>query len=362
MVDHKNGNRSTFTPSDLAISLLSAPPYARQQRSRKDFVCGQDFSLTRTAVHHTLTFFRIELSNMSDHKVKDLVKRAKDLTTMPDQTAEGFIWQAKEKTVRATGIIRDAIAVKQRLDTCKSIVEMISDPELKDAILFCAGLSAKAQNHLSPSQLESIAKRTLDEISSQGSNLGTEVLYRYLLTAGDSLGGTMRNLVGAYAQKMFACLIQQKLTAASVPFNLIESNAEKVQAIHWAGRVLVFDRTPKFLKKNVDVILLKGDFTDYETHDLLNVRESYLAVGELKGGIDPAGADEHWKTARTALQRVRDAFKGAACPKLFFVGSAIEDAMAREIFKDLSKGKLEFAANLTRSTQTSALVDWLISL
>ena len=27
----------------------------------------------------------------------------------------------------------------------------------------------------------------------------------------------------------------------------------------------------------------------------------YLACGELKGGIDPAGADEHWKTAGKAL-------------------------------------------------------------
>jgi hypothetical protein len=32
-------------------------------------------------------------------------------------------------------------------------------------------------------------------------------------------------------------------------------------------------------------------------------------LGELKGGIDPAGADEHWKTARTALQRIDDAFR-----------------------------------------------------
>ncbi|HAJ78349.1 MAG TPA: hypothetical protein DCO75_01135, partial [Fibrobacteres bacterium] len=30
---------------------------------------------------------------------------------------------------------------------------------------------------------------------------------------------------------------------------------------------------------------------------------------ELKGGIDPAGADEHWKTAKTAIDRIVSAFK-----------------------------------------------------
>ena len=31
--------------------------------------------------------------------------------------------------------------------------------------------------------------------------------------------------------------------------------------------------------------------------------------GELKGGIDPAGADEHWKTGNSALVRIRKAFE-----------------------------------------------------
>jgi len=31
-------------------------------------------------------------------------------------------------------------------------------------------------------------------------------------------------------------------------------------------------------------------------------------MGELKGGIDPAGADEHWKTANKALDKMRKPF------------------------------------------------------
>ncbi|MDZ4383273.1 MAG: AvaI/BsoBI family type II restriction endonuclease [Thermodesulfovibrionia bacterium] len=44
----------------------------------------------------------------------------------------------------------------------------------------------------------------------------------------------------------------------------------------------------------------------------------YIALGELKGGIDPAGADEHWKTARTSLIRIQKAFsKKGFSPDIF---------------------------------------------
>ncbi len=291
-----------------------------------------------------------------------VITKAEDLTTKPDKTAAGFIWQAKEKTVRAAEIIGEAISIKKRLDACHSVAEIIKDRKLKGAVLFCAGLSVKAQGHLSDSQLRIIAKKTLEEISASGSDLGTEVLYRYLLTAGESLGGTMRNLVGAFAQKLFASLVEEKLQKARVKYARMESGSGKVQVIHWRDRVLVFDKTPKFLKKNVDVILLSGNAADFQENDLLNSRENYLAVGELKGGIDPAGADEHWKTAKSALQRVREVFEDGTSPKLFFIGTAIEDHMAREIFRELSTGKLEAAANLTSEEQTSTLIDWLISL
>jgi type II restriction enzyme len=76
----------------------------------------------------------------------------------------------------------------------------------------------------------------------------------------------------------------------------------------------------------------------------------YLACGELKGGIDPAGADEHWKTAGSALARIRSRC-GRRCPRLFFAASAIEEAMAKEIYHQLRIGKLSHAANLTVTKQ-----------
>ena len=89
-----------------------------------------------------------------------------------------------------------------------------------------------------------------------------------------------------------------------------------------------------------------------------------IAFGELKGGIDPAGADEHWKTARAALDRVRDAYtdRGLAGPSLFFVGAAIEQSMATEIFAQLTSQTLTAAANLHHQGQLAELTQILTDL
>jgi len=119
------------------------------------------------------------------------------------------------------------------------------------------------------------------------------------------------------------------------------------------------------VKKNVDLILLKVEhesvnLTKYSKH-LIPI--NYLAFGELKGGIDTAGADEHWKTANSALNRIREAFaqKGLK-PFTFFVGAAIENSMSEEICNQLNDGILTNAANLTNDDLVFSLCNWLISI
>jgi hypothetical protein len=89
--------------------------------------------------------------------------------------------------------------------------------------------------------------------------------------------------------------------------------------------------------------------------------EIYLAFGELKGGIDPAGADEHWKTAKTALGRIHKAFEKFN-PATFFIGAAIETKMATEIWELLEDGTIDNAANLTDDDQIAYISRWLCSL
>ena len=80
--------------------------------------------------------------------------------------------------------------------------------------------------------------------------------------------------------------------------------------------------------------------------------------------IDPAGADEHWKTGNSALNRIRSSFADAGYPdmKTSFIGAAIERSMAEEIYGQLEDGTLTNASNLTNNNQLVAYCNWLIEL
>ena len=83
----------------------------------------------------------------------------------------------------------------------------------------------------------------------------------------------------------------------------------------------------------------------------------------LGAGIDPAGADEHWKTANHTIGRIGQAFAGAGLnPKRYFVGAAIATATSNEIFAQLQNGQLANAANLTSDVQLASFCDWLVDL
>jgi type II restriction enzyme len=83
----------------------------------------------------------------------------------------------------------------------------------------------------------------------------------------------------------------------------------------------------------------------------------------LKGGVDPAGVDEHWKTANSALNRIRTSFeKVNISPNTFYIGAAIETSMAFEIFYLMQSGSLCNAANLTSERQLTTICDWMINL
>jgi hypothetical protein len=95
----------------------------------------------------------------------------------------------------------------------------------------------------------------------------------------------------------------------------------------------------------------------------LQTPAAYVALGELKGGIDPAGADEHWKTAGTALSRIRVAFaRYVPVPPTFFVGGAVAARMASEIWTQLEDGTLQNAGNLNDMDHVASVCRWLVGL
>ncbi|MDD5188659.1 MAG: AvaI/BsoBI family type II restriction endonuclease [Methanoregula sp.] len=89
----------------------------------------------------------------------------------------------------------------------------------------------------------------------------------------------------------------------------------------------------------------------------------YVALGELNGGIDPAGGDEHWKTAGSAFTRIRRSFSlSGHTPASFFIGAAIQHRMAEELWMELEAGTLSNAANFTNRAHLASLCGWLCAL
>lgn len=286
-----------------------------------------------------------------------------DLITSHAAVCEGFLLQAIEKSQRVEPFIEEARKFWQTLKSVATIPNLLRNQEIQEDLLSAAGFSQKAQNHLSQNELLSALKKVLETLKNEGKeDWRQELFYRYLLTKGDSLGGSMRNITGAQAGTRFSNSVCTALVKKNIQHEVFRSTKDKIQAIQWDNRLLLFDRTPNFIGKNIDVIFLNSLIKDLPFSDRLDRKSDYIACGELKGGIDPAGADEHWKTANSALQRIRNAFVGQCIPALFFVGAAIEPAMAKEIFNQLTDGRLSQAANFTIESQLNQLVEWLISL
>ncbi len=190
----------------------------------------------------------------------------------------------------------------------------------------------------------------------------------------------MRNIGGFIAQKKItrAIIAYLKLTKQKCQWlhnknsawaELPDDDADvelSLRGLYWDSdkrpRTLLYNITVPFFKNNVDLVLFNCSTEDL-TREIIKTPSIYIALGELKGGIDPAGADEHWKTARTTLNRIHEAFsKKKLKPYTFFIGAAIETKMATEIWEMLDQSILENAANLTNENQIASIAQWLCSL
>lgn len=83
--------------------------------------------------------------------------------------------------------------------------------------------------------------------------------------------------------------------------------------------------------------------------------QDFVWAAEVKGGADPAGSDEHWKTATQALNRILDASRatGRPQPALSFVATILVNRVAQEAQSWIDAGKLTAVYNLTRMLNDS---------
>ncbi len=112
--------------------------------------------------------------------------------------------------------------------------------------------------------------------------------------------------------------------------------------------------------RNGNRLLLNRQITWYDKEgnayrigpDLLSssTETDILWGGELKGGADPAGSDEHWKTATRAFDRILLACERTERPRppLSFIATILVERVAREAAEWIAEGKLASVYNLTQ--------------
>ncbi|WP_020558936.1 AvaI/BsoBI family type II restriction endonuclease [Thiofilum flexile] len=305
-----------------------------------------------------------------------------DLITTSEARRNGFLEYALRRNLESEPFIDRAKALKVYLDNhSKQASDLVSLSEIRESLLEAAGLSVKAKTHLNIEDKDKLLANFIEKVLvPMGSAYKDEVVYRYLLTAGDALGGKMRNIVGLIAKEKLTRFViaQLNILNADIVFynkNWIEIDGKAIdyqslgtiKAIKWrvlnnSSRILIYDINVPQVRKNIDIVLMEGlpkpnKMSVSVVKELLSDTSNYKVLGELKGGIDSAGADEHWKTALSALNRINTAFNKVP---LIFIGAAIEPAMANEIFSLYTTDRLANCANLTNDHQLATLCDWLV--
>lgn len=306
---------------------------------------------------------------------------SEDLVTTYEATRAGFVQLALEKNRRATPFVHEARALQHSAARARAPKDLLAISDIEAGLLTAAGLSDKALTHLRPEdKKEAIRLLIENHLEPAGVKFVEELVFRFLLTRGDTLGGSMRNAGGVLAQRRLVRAFISTLRMAGTGYRWLHTKSRKwiegsdndsdielsLRGLSWVrgnrSRTLLSNLTIPFVGNNVDLCLLDIGHGDL-ARDTYESASVYVAVGELKGGIDPAGADEHWKTARTALDRIRKSFRSESrVPATFFVGAAVEKKMATEIWRSLENGSLTNAANLNDDRQVASLSTWLCSL
>ena len=313
------------------------------------------------------------------------IKSASDLVTPHEATRAGFVSMALEKNVLASPFVEQAKMLKILASKASTARGLLQISELREGLLTASGLSDKALNHLSDSDKQNAINNLIEcFLEPAGASFVDELVYRFLIVRGDTLGGKARNLAGAIGEQKFLRAMISAFHLAGIEYQWLDRDTRKwnkptdrpnierqIKAFHWTKgkeKVMYMNLKVPFVAqegKSVDIIILQGNTKDVMrgTHSVLKNRDKYIALGELKAGYDPAGADERWKTADTAFKRIRESFVSTGFnPHTFLIGAAIEKAMANEIYGQIQSGILSCAVNLTDEKQLTWICEWIINL
>lgn len=372
--DYTPGHRSAF-----AVLKCSTC----QKHYHIDF--GQ--SETKWRLYHDYTTYYKDKKEQTGGTVmatnNRFITSADSLVTTHEETRAGFLAIALEKNRVGDPFVKNALAFKAMVSHTRSAEDLLTIPQVRPFLITAAGLSDKSLAYLNEDDQTMAIQELIEKfLKPAGDAYIDEATFRYLLIKGDAVGGTMRNKIGALGQEKLIRAIFSSMNVRGISCEKLSTESKRwstvhadeagveanVKALHWSNtsgsRLLVFNAKVPTVNKNVDICLFSGNIRDYDDGRIVRRNERALMFGELKGGIDPAGADEHWKTGNSALNRIRTSFRDAGYPtmKTSFIGAAIERSMAEEIFDQLRTGTLTNATNLTNINQLIEYCNWLIEL
>jgi len=159
--------------------------------------------------------------------VPALIQSATDLVTSRRATRDGFLAQAVEKTSQAQPFLDRAKRFWKFLQQSSNIESLVPNSQIQGELRAAAGFSDKAAKKLGSELADPLARWLAVLRTEHPDDWREEILYCYLLTKGDSLGGKMRNIAGAKAAKQLLDAISAALTdRGEVPNSVISKKGK----------------------------------------------------------------------------------------------------------------------------------------
>lgn len=230
-----------------------------------------------------------------------------DLITTYKAIRAGFVALALEKNRRATPFVAEARALKEAASQAESPIELLKIKGIEMGLLTAAGLSDKSLAHLmSEDKVEAVNGLIKNFLEPAGANFPEELVFRFLLTRGDTLGGSMRNVGGVLAKRKLTRAILSTLTIAGTKYHWQHSKSKKwiamtnndseielsLQGISWeseiGNRTLIYNLTVPLVRSNVDLCLFNLNPAELVANKSNAIEPSVvapyvIALGELKG-------------------------------------------------------------------------------
>lgn len=260
-----------------------------------------------------------------------------------------------------TQVERGVKAFRALLDTLPFNVAILCvNEDVRPFMLRAASFSGKSLKCYSEEAKIAAIGKLLKSLSGSVEEKKDKLANLLRINEGETRNGVVKNKFAKAGERKLVREILAALRRRGITYH-VRREGDRVKSVSWAGRCLLFNFTP-FTERNLDILLVAAD-GDAEARTLARAgASSWLAFGELKSGVDAAGADERWKTASGMIYRTRRKLRGYASVPIFFAARTIQRIMAKEIRADLKSSKLACAANMTKPDQRTDLADWLTGL